>query len=546
MSLLESHLDVTTADVVSLFLLFASAGVLAIVVYRLHFHPLSRYPGPFWARITSFPSYWHTLRQDRHIWLWRLQEEYGPTFRYRPDSILVNTPSAYAHIFGPKGNVKKGLYYQAWPRHAKAVTTWNSIDFAIHSRKRRVLNYAFSSKALRSAEPFVLSNADRWCELLDHEVSAGGEWSGSVNMTDWVNWLVFDILGDLCFGKSFGMKEPGGPMREAPDLMADMLKLINPIAFAPFTALWVWLKPRGLDSLLAVATPPPVKRWGDFVTGCLADRTKEEQQAQMRLANEPDFEVRKDFFHYLFHAQDPQTGKGFPIEELWGEAESLIIAGSDTTAIVLTAMFFYLARKPEIQTKLAEEIRSTFHSFDDIAGGPSLYGCRYLKAFIQESLRMAPPVGAELDREVLKGGTVVDGEFIPEGVNVSAGHYCLSYNKDIFPEPLEFRPERWIVGEEEKGGASAESVALAESAFCAFSTGSRGCPGKNLAWLEMMIVMAKIIYRFEVRRDFADNLGGGSPDGRWGRRNVDQYQTYDAFVSLREGPMVQFKRRQLV
>lgn len=91
--------------------------------------------------------------------------------------------------------MKKGLYYQTWPRHAKAITTWNSIDFAIHSHKRRVLNHAFSSKALRSAEPFVLSNADRWCELLDHEVSAGGEWSGSVNMTDWVNYLVFDILG---------------------------------------------------------------------------------------------------------------------------------------------------------------------------------------------------------------------------------------------------------------------------------------------------------------------------------------------------------------
>lgn len=193
------------------------------------------------------------------------------------------------------------------------------------------------------------------------------------------------------------------------------------------------------------------------------------------------------------------------------------------------------------QARLAEEIRSTFDSFDEIAGGPSLHGCKYLKAFIQESLRMAPPVGAELDREVLKGGTVVDGEFVPEGVNVSVGHYCLSYNNEIFPEPLEFRPERWIVGEK---ASSAESVALAESAMCAFSAGPRGCPGKNLAWMEMMIVMAKIMYKFEVRRDFANNLGGGSPEGRVGRRNVDQYQTYDAFVSLRQGPMVQFKRRQ--
>lgn len=249
---LESHLELAAADVFPLLVLFAAVGVLAIVVYRLHFHPLSRYPGPFWARITSFPSYWHTFRQDRHIWLWRLQEEYGkchldpafrshskgmtakrevpgPTFRYRPNSILINTPSAFAQIFGHKGNVKKGLYYEVWPRHAKAITTWNSVDFAVHSHKRRVLNHAFSSKALRSAEPFVLSNADRWCELLDQEVSAGGEWSGSCNMTNWVNYLVFDILGDLCFGKSFNMKEPEGPMKEAPDLMADMLTLLNPV-----------------------------------------------------------------------------------------------------------------------------------------------------------------------------------------------------------------------------------------------------------------------------------------------------------------------------
>lgn len=74
---LEFHPNLAAAGVLPLLVLFASASVLAIVVYRLHFHPLSKYPGPFWARITSFPSYWHTLRQDRHIWLWRLQEEYG-------------------------------------------------------------------------------------------------------------------------------------------------------------------------------------------------------------------------------------------------------------------------------------------------------------------------------------------------------------------------------------------------------------------------------------------------------------------------------------
>lgn len=129
--------------------------------------------------------------------------------------------------------MKKGLYYNAWPRNSESLTTWNSTNIAIHARKRRVLNYSFSDKALRSAEPFILSNANRWVELLGDEINQSGqEWSKSLNMADWANWLVFDILGDLCFGKSFDMKEPGSDMKEVPELMADMLKLMHPVCAA--------------------------------------------------------------------------------------------------------------------------------------------------------------------------------------------------------------------------------------------------------------------------------------------------------------------------
>jgi hypothetical protein len=59
----------------------------------------------------------------------------------------------------------------------------------------------------------------------------------------------------------------------------------------------------------------------------------------------------------------------------------------------------------------------------------------------------------------------------------------------------------------------------------------------------MCLVLAKILYRFEVRKDLSSNKGGGSPDAREGRRVVNQYQLYDIFVAARDGPMVQFKRR---
>lgn len=59
------------------------AGVLAVtyivctIFYRLYLHPLAKYPGPFWAKISDLPSYWYTRKQDRHIWLYRLQQQYG-------------------------------------------------------------------------------------------------------------------------------------------------------------------------------------------------------------------------------------------------------------------------------------------------------------------------------------------------------------------------------------------------------------------------------------------------------------------------------------
>lgn len=61
----------------------STAGALALgyvvytIFYRLYLHPLAKYPGPFWAKISDLPSYYYTLKQDRHVWLLKLQQQYG-------------------------------------------------------------------------------------------------------------------------------------------------------------------------------------------------------------------------------------------------------------------------------------------------------------------------------------------------------------------------------------------------------------------------------------------------------------------------------------
>ncbi|KAF4499425.1 Isotrichodermin C-15 hydroxylase [Fusarium agapanthi] len=427
--------DIFSCQGATLVAALISSWAISVIVYRLFFHPLSKYPGPFWARISEFPAYYHTKKQNRHIWLWQLQQKYGPKFRIAPDSVLINTPTGLKTIFTNKANVKKAEYYKSYPRNIHAMTTWNTIDKTIHARKRRVMNNAFSDKAIRSYEPFIQENIDRWFELIDKEIGEK-QWSNSLNMAQWSDHLVFDILGDLCFGKSFGMKEHNSDLRHIPRLMTDFMALLHPIAYSPFTALWVWLKPRCLDRLLAVIAPPALSRWQDFVEKCFEERAKVEDDTQK--LNKSVADGRKDFFHYLLQAVDPVTGKGYTKDELFGESESLIIAGSDTTATSTAAAFFYLPRNPQVQEKLAKEILSAFSSADDIKSGPTLYSCQYLRAFIDETLRMSPPVPADLAREVEKGGIVVDGKYIPEGINVSCASYCLHHNPEFYPEPFKF------------------------------------------------------------------------------------------------------------
>ncbi|KAJ4386531.1 hypothetical protein N0V93_009428 [Gnomoniopsis smithogilvyi] len=517
--------------------------ILHTVVYSLFFHPLAKHPGPLWARLSTIPSWWHTLKQDRHLWLFRLQERYGTTVRYRPDSVMLNTPDAFRSIFGPKGNNTKSQAYAFFPRHPEAQNTLGTIDNGAHGRKRRVLANAFSERALRGYEPYVKANLDRWCELLEAEVPEG-QWSSSLNVADWMNWLVFDIMGDLCFSRSFGMKEKDSTLRYVIHLMDSMQSKLMPVSVSPIAPLVIWLKPRGLTWLLDHFAPADIRNWSAWVDQALQERTASEEQTRL---GQDESRIGKDFFHYIFQTFDKDTGNlGYTKDELWEECQLLVVAGADTTAIVLAGLLFYLVRTSDVQTRLADEVLAAFDSPEEIAPGPKLQSCVFLRAVINEGLRMTPPVAGLLEREVLPGGVVIQGQYFPAGVNISSSPYCLGYNEDIFLNPTEFRPERWVVGDKGPDGktVSQEAVYEQERALSAFSAGSRGCIGKNLAWMEMSLVLAKLLFRFEIRRDPSNNLGGGDPlNGSPGRRNPDQYQTYDIFVSSRDGPMVQLKKR---
>lgn len=146
----------------------------------------------------------------------------------------MNSPTGFQSIYSSKANVKKGKFYEVFPRNKNSRNTLNTVDKVIHAQKRRVLNAAFSDNALRSAEEFVIKHVDRWVELLvddEAEVQGPEGWTKPRNISPLVDWLFFDILGDLCFGRSCETKERGeNSLKDVPHSISTSTKYIYPVS----------------------------------------------------------------------------------------------------------------------------------------------------------------------------------------------------------------------------------------------------------------------------------------------------------------------------
>lgn len=262
----------------------------------------------------------------------------------------------------------------------------------------------------------------------------------------------------------------------------------------------------------------------------------------------------KDIFSFLAKALDPETGKGFDSNELGAESTTLVVAGtsiscasdhdstgidlssykgSDTSSTAMAGTLFYLSRYPICYAKLTAEIRSTFSSVDDIRIGPTLNSCAYLRACIDETLRISPSAAGALWREVLPGGITVDGQFIPPGNDVGICVYALHHNKTFYPEPHLYSPERWLKHNE---GSPLKHA----KAYSPFSIGPRGCLGKSLAIMELMLTVASVIWTY----DFKNVDEVVVLDGVGEKVLADEYQFKDHITAAKDGPVLTFRRRK--
>jgi len=215
-----------------------------------------------------------------------------------------------------------------------------------------------------------------------------------------------------------------------------------------------------------------------------------------------------DLFSYLLDddtkkSKDPNV-KG---EDLVYDSKLAIVAGSDTTSGALAATIFLLAKHPEKFAKLQAEIDPLFTSANKfshqmVIGKPMLEGC------INEALRLFPPVPSGVQRMTPPEGLKIAGRYIPGDVLVSTPTHTIHrglYESCLYEEPRfnsvtidprnfdrpnEFIPERW---------SSQPDLITRKDAFNPFSTGVFGCVGKPLAMMELRMVVALLVRKFDIK-----------------------------------------------
>jgi cytochrome P450 len=394
-----------------------------------------------------------------------------------------------------------------------------------HARRRRIIGPIVSEGAVRRFEPTMLLHIKKCFSFLSNTEGASLHindfirgssegWSSARNMSDWFDYLSFDIMSDLIFGVKYNLLE-NPTKRYFFKAIDESNQRVSVFLYYPLIRSMTWLYliiyPRAIEAR---------DRLLSFIGQLVDDGMKSSCDS-----------TGSNLFSMLSSAKDHTTGEGFSMKEIIAESTNLCIASVDTTSTTMSATFFYLSRHQKAYQKALREVRATFSSIDDIRIGSKLNSCTYLRACIDEALRLAPPAGSSPIREVLEGGARVAGEFFPAGTLVGVPIYSIHHNAQYFPEAFAFKPERWI------GSENAEAVKLAQSAFCPFSVGPRSCIGKTVAMTELMLTMAVALFTLDFRFD-------GDEQGSNLVSEPKEFILQDFITARTDGPMIRFRSRK--
>jgi cytochrome P450 len=325
-----------------------------------------------------------------------LHNKYGDVVRIAPNALAYRAASGWKDIYGHR---KKGQkVFRKDP--ALYTPTPNGVDAIItaqedaHSRMRRLLTHAFSNKALKAQEEILQRYADMLTERLKDVI--GSHRSQRIDMVRWFNFTTFDLIGDLAFGEPFG----GLSTSKYHWWVKCILDAVKASAYLKIFWFYPFLLP-----MIKYVIPRHLMEMREQSFKFTVERVR------TRLARGTS---RPDFTSYIL--KHTKEGIGMSTEEMDANAAVFVLAGSETTAALLSGAVYYLARHMDKYDRLVKEIRGTFSKQTDITLA-ALFELPYLNAVLMESMRIYPPIPSMLPRIVPEGGAIINDRFVPEKVS---------------------------------------------------------------------------------------------------------------------------------
>jgi cytochrome P450 len=223
------------------------------------------------------------------------------------------------------------------------------------------------------------------------------------------------------------------------------------------------------------------------------------QAIQARIDNRGNTK-HPDFFEFMLPKDAPEPTTKKQKVHLDQVALQLFIAGWDPIQLTLYGCFYFLLKDPRALAMLVAEVRSSFQKYEDITPD-GLVGLKYLNACIHETLRCHTTNANGFPRR--SPGATVDGHYVPKGIVCEISYFRICRNPRYFYDPLQFRPERWLPSDHPNFDTKFANDDL--KSFFPFGLGPRACTGKEIAWIQTRLFIAKVLWAFDLELQRGQN-----------------------------------------
>ncbi|KAI0999052.1 Benzoate 4-monooxygenase [Podosphaera aphanis] len=464
--------------------------VIALVLYHVvpyfsSYKDLRGIPGPLFARLSSFWLFYQARKGKRYLSVDQVHKQYGKLARIQPNHVSIADETAISAIYGHGNGLLKNEYYQNFV--SGAPNTFNMRNPDDHTQRRKITSHVYSAKSISQLEVHVRENIALFAQQWDQLAAKAENGYAKIDCLLWFSLLSFDIVGDLAFGKPFGMLKKGDDiveLRKIPDGPPVYASTFQDLSKRGQASATLGCIP-GLEKY-AWYIPDPFFREGiagiENLTRIALSSVKRRIEGKV----DPD---RTDILALLMQGRN-SSGPQLSRAELNSEAVMLLFAGSDTVSNTACSILYYILHTAHVLPKLRAELDAALSDDIVVPNFEQVKYLPYLHNVINEAMRIYSTSSIGLPRDVPPGsGIHILGQYFPPGTVLSVPAYTIHHSAEIWGADVEeFVPERWE-----------RLTDRQKTAFIPFSHGPRSCIGRNLAMLELALFIATIIRRWDLK-----------------------------------------------